>query len=134
MSWYPSYCCRQHFLQCPQGLLGKHFEKLIQCDPRLNFLSQQPEIVLDCPYFDSRVPTTNDLDEFSHGFNMKREEGPAFLGLQDAISPSGAQSSSKNEQNFSGRAPENYSKDIPSPSSGKTSEPENEYNGGYEFD
>ncbi|XP_027061859.1 uncharacterized protein [Coffea arabica] len=29
-----------HFLQCPQGLLGKHFEKLIQCDPRLNFLSK----------------------------------------------------------------------------------------------
>ncbi|CDP21216.1 unnamed protein product [Coffea canephora] len=29
-----------HFLSCPQGLLGKHFEKLIQCDPRLNFLSK----------------------------------------------------------------------------------------------
>lgn len=100
-------------------MLGKHFEKLIQCDPRLNFLSQQPEIVLDCPYFESRVPTTNDPDEFSHGFDMKREEGPAFLSLQNAISPSGAQSSSKNEEDFSGRAPENYSQDIPSPSSGK---------------
>ncbi|KAK8602024.1 hypothetical protein V6N13_058312 [Hibiscus sabdariffa] len=34
---------RQHFLQCPQGLLNKHFEKLIQCDMRLNCLSRQPE-------------------------------------------------------------------------------------------
>ncbi|KAJ0965765.1 hypothetical protein J5N97_026903 [Dioscorea zingiberensis] len=24
---------KRHFLQCPQGLLSKHFEKLIQCDP-----------------------------------------------------------------------------------------------------
>ncbi|XP_073219868.1 uncharacterized protein [Cicer arietinum] len=43
---------RQHFLQCPQGMLTKHFEKLIQCDIRLKFLSQQPVIILDSPYFD----------------------------------------------------------------------------------
>nr|KJB23596.1 hypothetical protein B456_004G106800 [Gossypium raimondii] len=30
---------RQHFLQCPQGLLNKHFEKLVQCDMRLNCLT-----------------------------------------------------------------------------------------------
>ncbi|KAI3740234.1 hypothetical protein L2E82_30659 [Cichorium intybus] len=24
---------RRHCLECPQGLLGKHYEKLIQCDP-----------------------------------------------------------------------------------------------------
>ncbi|XP_015869013.2 uncharacterized protein LOC107406408 isoform X1 [Ziziphus jujuba] len=108
---------RRHFLQCPQGLLGKHFEKLVQCDPRINFLSQQPEIVLDSPYFESRVTTINDPNEFSHGFHKKGEDGSVFLGLQDAISPLAAQSSSKNEQELSGRAPENYSQDIPSPSS-----------------
>ena len=43
---------RQHFLQCPQGYLNKHFEKLIQCDSRLNFLSRQPEIVFGSPYFE----------------------------------------------------------------------------------
>lgn len=109
------YCHRQHFLQCPQGFLGKHYEKLVQCDPRLNFLSQQPEIVIDSPYFESRVTTINSPNEFSHGFDTKGEDGSVFLGLQDAISPLGAQSSSKNELEFSGRA----SQDICSPSSGK---------------
>ncbi|TXG59237.1 hypothetical protein EZV62_013810 [Acer yangbiense] len=42
---------RQYFMQCPQGLLNKHFENLIQCDTRLNSLSQQPEMVVDSPYF-----------------------------------------------------------------------------------
>ncbi|CAA6672236.1 unnamed protein product [Spirodela intermedia] len=32
---------RRHFLQVPQGLLSKHFEKLIQCDPRLYSISKQ---------------------------------------------------------------------------------------------
>ncbi|KAJ4709526.1 ATP-dependent DNA helicase [Melia azedarach] len=54
---------RQHFLQCPQGLLNKHFEKLIQCDMRLNFLSQQPEVILDSPYFEPRASIAEDLDE-----------------------------------------------------------------------
>lgn len=77
------------------------------------------EIVLDCPYFESRVPTSNDPEEISHGFDMKREEEPDFLGLRNAVSPAGARSSSKKEEDFSGRAPDSYSQDIPSPSSGK---------------
>ncbi|KAH9603387.1 hypothetical protein KSS87_008991 [Heliosperma pusillum] len=47
---------RKHFLQVPNGLLNKHFEKLIQCDVRLNFLSHQPQITLDSPYFESKPP------------------------------------------------------------------------------
>ncbi|CAN1328723.1 hypothetical protein LINPERPRIM_LOCUS34492 [Linum perenne] len=54
---------KQHFLQCPQGMLNKHFEKLIQCDMRLNVLSQQPEMVLDSPYFEQRTSVFIDLDE-----------------------------------------------------------------------
>lgn len=41
---------RQHYLQCAQGVLNKHYEKLIQCDTRLNFRSQQLDTVLDLPF------------------------------------------------------------------------------------
>ncbi|CAI9761022.1 unnamed protein product [Fraxinus pennsylvanica] len=44
---------RKHFLQCPLGVLDKHYEKLIQCDKRLYILSRQLEIVIDSPYFDT---------------------------------------------------------------------------------
>ncbi|OMO73958.1 hypothetical protein COLO4_26778 [Corchorus olitorius] len=108
---------RQHFLQCPQGLLGKHFEKLIQCDPRLNFLSKQPEISLESPYFDPKVSAFNDSNEASHGVESKCE-GPTIVGLQDASSPSAGRSSScKNEQDFSGRSDENFCQGSPSPTS-----------------
>ncbi|AES92461.1 hypothetical protein MtrunA17_Chr4g0073561 [Medicago truncatula] len=45
---------RRHVLQCEQGLLIKHYEKLVQCNDRLKFLSQQPEIMVDSPHFDPR--------------------------------------------------------------------------------
>lgn len=38
---------RRHILQCSPSLLSRHFEKLVQCDKRLNQLSQQPDIILD---------------------------------------------------------------------------------------
>ncbi|KAL8149649.1 uncharacterized protein LOC141706425 [Apium graveolens] len=41
---------REHFLQFPQGVLNKHYEKLIQCDARLKCLSQQPKIVMHAPF------------------------------------------------------------------------------------
>ncbi|XP_031260359.1 uncharacterized protein LOC116118514 [Pistacia vera] len=95
---------RQHFLMCPQGFLAKHFEKLIQCDPRLNFLSQQPEIVVDSPYFEPRAPAFDEPDVSSH---LKREERPVLFDLLDGASPSGAQSSSSNvePQDFMNRSP-----------------------------
>ncbi|KAI3800074.1 hypothetical protein L1987_35382 [Smallanthus sonchifolius] len=42
--------CWQHYLQCSQGVLNKHYEKLIQCDTRLNFLSQQVDPFPDSPF------------------------------------------------------------------------------------
>ncbi|KAI3793115.1 hypothetical protein L1987_35729 [Smallanthus sonchifolius] len=42
--------CWKHYLQCSQGVLNKHYEKLIQCDTRLNFLSQQVDTFLDSPF------------------------------------------------------------------------------------
>lgn len=107
--------------------MGKHFEKLMQCDPRLNFLSQRPEIVLECPYFEPKVAVFEDPNESSLAFDLTSEERSAFLDLEDVASPSGAQSSSsKSEQDFVGRAPENFSQEISSSSSGKNCEPGSE--------
>ncbi|KAL7162072.1 hypothetical protein ACSBR2_042530 [Camellia fascicularis] len=109
---------RRHFLQCPPGLLGKHFEKLIQCDPRLNFLSQQEEIVLESPYFEPRISVFEDSNESNHGFDLNGEEGQAFFDLRDSASPSGGQSSPRtNEQDLVGRPPEQFPRETPSPSS-----------------
>ncbi|KAH9304607.1 hypothetical protein KI387_009011, partial [Taxus chinensis] len=57
--------CRRHFLQCPQGLLSRHYEKLIQCDPRLNVLSKKPFLSRDSPYFDTRSAAFQDQNEHS---------------------------------------------------------------------
>ncbi|QCD80479.1 hypothetical protein DEO72_LG2g800 [Vigna unguiculata] len=52
---------RQHFLEFPQGMLAKNFEKLVQCDAHLNFVSQQPEIILDSPHFDTQPDAFENL-------------------------------------------------------------------------
>ncbi|XP_054820195.1 uncharacterized protein LOC129319221 [Prosopis cineraria] len=108
---------RQHFLQCPQGMLTKHFEKLIQCDVRLNFLSRQPEIILDSPHFDSRPcaledpSNLKDLDQFS--------AAPCF---QHRGSPHASQSSFKIERNdYPVMTLDHQSQEAPSPSSGSGS-------------
>ncbi|KAL4584629.1 hypothetical protein LXL04_009234 [Taraxacum kok-saghyz] len=84
---------RTHCLQCPQGLLGKHYEKLIQCDPRLNFLSQQPEIPLSSPYFESKRSVFDDPNESIGGYNNLSSEGPTTVDFLATKSTSGAQSS-----------------------------------------
>ncbi|XP_068647268.1 uncharacterized protein [Aristolochia californica] len=112
---------RRHFLQCPLGLLNKHFEKLIQCDPRLNLLSQQPEIILECPYFETRGSVFEDPDESKcHAFDhLKHEYVSTFSGFRDSSSPSLAQPSpsiTELRDPVSRGAPE-PSKGAPSPSS-----------------
>ncbi|KAL2465682.1 hypothetical protein Adt_41533 [Abeliophyllum distichum] len=111
---------RQHFLQCPPGMLNKHYEKLIQCDMRLYILSRQTEVVMESPYFESQLPVLKDLEESkSHEFNQlaATKESPSS-GFQDVASGDAAQSSS-----FSfGWNPivvstENVLKEAPSPSS-----------------
>ncbi|KAK8655094.1 hypothetical protein V6N13_107686 [Hibiscus sabdariffa] len=101
---------RQHFLQCPQGLLNKHFEKLIQCDMRLNCLSRQPEIILDSPYFESRSSVFEDPGE---------PKGSTSSGFQNMASPAAAHSSSFEIEKGDSAAitSENMSRDAPSPSS-----------------
>ncbi|XP_039066404.1 uncharacterized protein LOC120212036 isoform X1 [Hibiscus syriacus] len=101
---------RQHFLQCPQGLLNKHFEKLIQCDMRLNCLSRQPEIILDSPYFESRNTAFEDPGE---------RKGSTSSGFQNMASPAAAHSSSFEIERGDSAAitSENISREAPSPSS-----------------
>ncbi|KAK4754959.1 hypothetical protein SAY87_008716 [Trapa incisa] len=105
---------RQHFLQCPQGVLSKHFEKLIQCDVRLKFLSQQPEIFLDSPFFEARPGFNNVEDSKCHSFDKKTDKAsmpPSFF-----ISPV-AQSSSPERRNSTSTPLENMAPEAPSPSS-----------------
>ncbi|KAG6529859.1 hypothetical protein ZIOFF_012074 [Zingiber officinale] len=52
---------RRHLLQCPQTSLSKNFEKLIDCDPHLKQLSQQPDIILESPYFDPLLSQQHDI-------------------------------------------------------------------------
>ncbi|XP_010438134.1 PREDICTED: uncharacterized protein LOC104721765 [Camelina sativa] len=101
---------RQHFLQCAQGIMNKHFEKLVQCDHRLFHLSRQPEIAMDSPYFDARQSIFEDPNESKgHPFgNLNLNTGPAISGTHNLASPVGAQSSSEHMY---------LSHEAPSPSS-----------------
>ncbi|KAI7731853.1 hypothetical protein M8C21_032217 [Ambrosia artemisiifolia] len=109
---------RRHYLQCPQGLLGKHFEKLIQCDPRLNFLSQQPEIELESPYFEPRKSLFDEPNE-SKEYDLSKEgrPGPTIFDRQRTASPSGGQASSRSELHEPSGRPAEISREAPSPSS-----------------
>ncbi|MED6107324.1 hypothetical protein PIB30_012976 [Stylosanthes scabra] len=79
---------RQHLLECPQGLLTKHFEKLIQCDTRLNFLSQQPDIVLDSPHFETRPSSVESADNpKDHDLHQVNRNGSAMSSFLDVGSP-----------------------------------------------
>ncbi|XP_024971585.1 uncharacterized protein LOC112510411 [Cynara cardunculus var. scolymus] len=108
---------RRHCLQCPQGSLGKHYEKLIQCDPRLNFLSQQAEVTLESPYFESRRSVFEEPSE-SIEYNLS-SDGPTTLELRGTTSPSGGQSSSSRSELHepAGSRHTELLRETPSPSS-----------------
>ncbi|KAJ6846178.1 uncharacterized protein M6B38_279045 [Iris pallida] len=112
---------RRHYLQCPQGLLSKHFEKLIQCDPRLSSLSRQPEIVLDSPYFEPGSSVFEDKHESKcHGFDdLKDGHGSKISGFSDHGLHCAAPSTSTNDDlRFPvGRIPDNVQQETLSPSS-----------------
>ncbi|XP_051186380.1 uncharacterized protein [Lolium perenne] len=54
---------RRHFLQCAPGMMNRHMEKLVHCDPRLLSLSQKNDITLENPYFESRCSLFEDPDD-----------------------------------------------------------------------
>ncbi|XP_040871227.1 uncharacterized protein [Glycine max] len=128
---------RQHFLEFPQGLLAKHFEKLIQCDTHLNFLSQQPEIILDSPHFGTRPAAFENLDNPEdpdlHLVNCK---GSTTSCLQDIGSPHSSLSPSfKIEHNdLLGIASNNLPCEAPFPSSDALTSSETDFKGPRNWD
>lgn len=100
-----------HFLQCPQGLLAKHFEKLIQCDTRLNILSRRRDLVLDSPYFDTQPSAFWDPDNpKDHDLHQVSGKGSTSSSFQDIGSPQASLSSCMNLNSLP--------RDVTSPSSG----------------
>nr|XP_029121872.1 uncharacterized protein LOC105049857 isoform X2 [Elaeis guineensis] len=112
---------RRHFLQCSQGLLSKHIEKLIQCDPRLYALSQQLNIILENPYFEPRCSDFEDqVESECHGFgNIRDAYRSPVQGFQESGSPcSGSSISTKSEaKDPVGRTADVVAQDTYSPSS-----------------
>ncbi|KAL0340190.1 UNVERIFIED_CONTAM: hypothetical protein Sradi_4535800 [Sesamum radiatum] len=110
---------KQHYIQCPPGVLNKHYEKLIQCDMRLSILSRQPEIVLDSPYFESQASVSENSEESKVDGCSQLPAGAIGSPIsvfQDAASPAAAQlPSSKIGQNP--LTAQHLSKEAPSPSS-----------------
>ncbi|CAI8611324.1 unnamed protein product [Vicia faba] len=76
---------RKHFLQCEQGLLIKHFEKLIQCDEHLQSLSQQPEITLDSPHSDFAFDKHDNLKKYD--LDQVNGKGSVTSRFQNTGSP-----------------------------------------------
>ncbi|XP_074590823.1 uncharacterized protein LOC141846687 [Curcuma longa] len=113
---------RRHLLQCPQTLLSKNFEKLIDCDPHLKLLSQRPDIILESPYFDPQYSVLEDQSDSKSHINdvIKDDSGTSFSGFYEPGSPCATSSiSNKTETRDSfGRTPDFDSQDSPSPCSG----------------
>ncbi|XP_027362850.1 uncharacterized protein LOC113870455 [Abrus precatorius] len=115
---------KMHFLECPQGLLAKHFEKLIQCDMRLNFLSRQPEIILDSPHFDTQPSAFEDSDNpRDQDLLQVSGKGSSTSSFQDRGSPQASLSSSFKIEHSDppGMTLDSLPRDAHSPSSGSTS-------------
>lgn len=124
--------CRRHLLQCAQGILERHYEKLLQCDHRLNLLSKEGIMGGDSPYFDSSGAVFQDQNEHacygaahehkSHLFpqydHSKDNYLPPFSSLPDTGSPRVSPSVQKIEHlEFDGRVLDAASQDTPSPCS-----------------
>ena len=80
-------CLRVHFIQCPQGMMNKHMEKLVHCDPRLQSLSQQNDFALDNLYFQkcSIFEDTEDIN--CRKFEQKNDNQLAPLSSNALLSP-----------------------------------------------
>ncbi|KAM7483555.1 hypothetical protein LguiB_008138 [Lonicera macranthoides] len=118
MMLHSSHFFRRHLMECPQGLLRSHFEKVTESDPCLFSLSQQAKKTSVPLYFEpiaSGFDDTN-VSKGPHVCNIDWELSD-FFDLDDAASPSGTQySSSKNEhQDFLGMPLEHFSPEAPLP-------------------
>ncbi|KAL6525400.1 hypothetical protein OROHE_015707 [Orobanche hederae] len=112
---------KQHYIQCPPGVLNKHYEKLIQCDARLGILSQQPEIHVDSPFFDSEASVQENSEEsIGDGYNQLPEaaKGSPISVFEDAASAAtGVQLSAFKFEHIKELQVKHVSKEAASPSS-----------------
>lgn len=70
---------RRHFLQCAPGMMNKHVEKLVHCDPRLRSLRQQTDIKLENPYFESRCSIFEHPEDVKcQDFELNKDEDDHF--------------------------------------------------------
>lgn len=103
-------------------MLSKNFEKLIDCDPRLKLLSQQPDIILESPYFDPQYSALEDQSDSKSHINdvIKDDSGTTFSDFYEPGSPCATSSiSNKTETRDSfRRTPDFDSQGTPSPCSG----------------
>ncbi|KAG6494551.1 hypothetical protein ZIOFF_049591 [Zingiber officinale] len=76
---------RRHILQCPQTSLRKNFEKLINCDPHLKLLSQQPDLILESPYFDPLLNQQPDIILESPYFDSLLNQQPGKSDFKSHI-------------------------------------------------
>nr|GLL29423.1 uncharacterized protein LOC109155371 [Ipomoea trifida] len=81
---------RRHFVKFPRGVLDKHYEKLLQCDPRLQMLSQQPFPTQNPNIFFLQQPTNNSSYELPpnatnivNAFNNETQSSSSTFPLPD---------------------------------------------------
>ncbi|KAL6555187.1 hypothetical protein OROGR_006445 [Orobanche gracilis] len=107
---------KQHYIQCPPGVLNKHYEKLIQCDARLGSLSQQPEIHVDSPFFDSEDSVQENSEE-SIGAGYNQLPSPILVFEDAASAETGVQLSAFKFEHIKELQVKHVSKEAPSPKS-----------------
>ncbi|KAG6527416.1 hypothetical protein ZIOFF_009515 [Zingiber officinale] len=102
-------------------LLSKNFEKLIDCDPQLKLLSQQPDIILESPCFNPQYSVLEDQSDSKSHINdfIKDDSRTTFSGFYEPGPPCATSSiSNKTETRDSfGRTLDFDSQDTSSPSS-----------------
>lgn len=113
------YCIclhREHFVQCPQGVLKKHYENLIQCDMHLKCLGQQSKIV-HAPFFVS--PACGSEGDISGNHLANQLVAAKVCPLASVALPLSA-SSNVEQMGTLGIAPLHHSEEASSPSSGNS--------------
>ncbi|KAL5201511.1 hypothetical protein ABZP36_035865 [Zizania latifolia] len=111
---------RRHFLQCPPGMMNKHVEKLVHCDPRLYSLSQQNDARLENPYFESRSSIFEDLEDVKcHDFEHKDDsEQVAPQRFTELLQPHSVSGKTYAEARQQPETPENLPRHFPNSVSG----------------
>ncbi|XP_019158597.1 PREDICTED: uncharacterized protein LOC109155371 [Ipomoea nil] len=70
---------RRHLVKFPRGVLDKHYEKLLQCDPRLHMLSQQPFPIQNPNMFFVHQPTNSSYEVSDLCLDFQRHSMPNIL-------------------------------------------------------